>query len=213
MNFNTDGPTLVTGGTGMLGHAISAIDDNIVTIGSADGDLRDYHHCLRVFHRYRPSRVIHLAAKVGGVKGNANHLGDYYRDNVLINTNVLECARLHGVEKLLSVMSTCVYPDAVTYPLTEPQIHAGLPHPSNYAYAYAKRMLDIQSRAYREQYGCNFITTIPNNMFGPNDNYDKENGHVIPSLIRKIHEAKLAADDKVTLWGDGTALRGVHIFS
>ena len=125
----------------------------------------------------------------------------------MINTNVLECAKIFNVDKCLSLMSTCVYPDDVTYPLTEQQIHNGSPHHSNFAYAHAKRMLDVQSRAYRIQHGCNFITAVPNNMFGENDNYDKVNGHVIPSLIAKIYEAKESGAEKVTLWGSGSPLR------
>ena len=123
-----------------------------------------------------------------------------------MNTNVLEACRLVKVEKLVSFLSTCIFPDKVEYPLTEDKIHFGAPHSSNYGYAYAKRMLDVQSRAYRKQYGCNFITAIPNNLFGENDNFDLENSHVVPAMIRKMYEAKLN-DEDVTLWGDGSPLR------
>jgi GDP-L-fucose synthase len=123
-----------------------------------------------------------------------------------MNTNVLEMARKYKTKKVISLLSTCVYPDKVSYPLTEEQIHNGPPHKSNYAYAYAKRMLDIQSKAYREQYGCNFITVVPNNLFGEHDNFDLENSHLIPAVIRKIYEAKEKNKD-VILWGDGKAKR------
>jgi len=150
--------------------------------------------------------VIHLAAKVGGVNANSTFLGDFYYDNITINSNVLECTKNARVKKVVSLLSTCIYPDKVKYPLTEDQIHCGPPHVSNYAYAYAKRMLDIQSRAYRDQYGCNFITAVPNNLFGEFDNFHLEESHLIPALIRKIYEAKMRNSD-VTLWGDGSPLR------
>jgi len=151
---------------------------------------------------------INAAAKVGGVKGNTDFVGEFYRDNIDIANNVLEAARANGVKKLVSILSTCIYPDAqyVDYPITEEQLHNGPPHPSNYGYAYAKRMLDVGSRAYRQQWGCNFITVVPNNLYGPHDNYDINNGHVIPSLIRKFYEAHLAGTD-VTVWGSGKPLR------
>ena len=199
---------LVTGGTGMVGHAFASAKSNhkLVLVGSQDCDLKLWQDTRDMIKKINPDVIIHLAARVGGIKANMDHMGDFYRENVLINTNVLEAARLQGVEKVVSLLSTCVYPDNVKYPLTEDQIHNGRPHSSNYAYAYAKRMLDVQSRAYRKQYGCNFITAVPNNLFGENDNFDLENSHVIPAIIRKMHEAKQNNSD-VTLWGDGSPLR------
>jgi len=135
-----------------------------------------------------------------------NNLGSFYYDNVMINTNVLESARIFETEKLLSCLSTCIYPDQVTYPLTEDQIHNGEPHSSNFGYAYAKRMLEVHSRSIRRQYGFKYITAVPNNVYGENDNHDLENGHVIPSMVRKFYEAKRKGED-VVLWGDGSPLR------
>ena len=123
-----------------------------------------------------------------------------------MNTNVLECAHEHGVEKVISFLSTCVYPNKVIYPLTEDQIHNGPPHQSNFGYAYAKRMADIHSRTMRQQYGHDYICAIPNNLYGPNDNFDLNNGHVIPAIIRKIHEAKNNGTVPV-MWGSGAPLR------
>ena len=143
---------------------------------------------------------------MGGLKANLNNLGSFYYENIIINSNVLEASRKFNVKKVVSLLSTCVYPDKITYPLTEEQIHNGKPHDSNYGYAYAKRMLDVQSQAYRDQYGCNFITAIPNNLFGENDNFDLENSHLIPAIIRKVHEAKMNNSD-IILWGDGSPLR------
>ena len=126
-----------------------------------------------------------------------------------MNNNILYAAKNSKVKKVVSLLSTCVYPDLqhISYPLTEDQLHLGPPHASNFGYAYSKRMLDVLSRAYRQQYNCNFITAIPNNLYGENDNFDLNNGHVIPSLIRKIWEAKIQGVDHVECWGDGTPLR------
>ena len=199
---------LVTGGTGMVGEALrrNKFGHAFVFVGSSNYDLRSSRACKKMMKHYRPDAVIHLAARVGGVKANTDYLGDFYRENIQINTNVLESSRLQGVQKVISLLSTCVYPDKVNYPLTEDQIHNGPPHPSNYGYAYAKRMLDIQSQAYRSQYGCNFITAVPNNLFGENDNFDLNSSHAIPAMIRKIYEAK-QTNSNVNLWGDGTPLR------
>jgi len=197
---------LVTGGSGMIGHALQRVAPDAIFVSSKEYDLRDYEQTHEMFAIHKPEQVIHLAAKVGGVKANMENLGDFYRDNVLINTNVLEAARKHKTEKVVSLLSTCIYPNEVMYPMTEEQIHLGPPHKSNYAYAHAKRMLDIQSQAYRDQYGCNFITAVPNNLYGENDNYDLNDSHVIPALMHKMYKAK-QNDESVVLWGDGTPLR------
>ena len=124
-----------------------------------------------MYKEHKPERVIHLAAKVGGVKSNSENVGDFFSENTLMNTHVLHGAKVYNVEKVISLLSTCVYPDEVKYPLTEEQFHSGEPHVSNFGYAYAKRMIEIQSRAYRDQHGCNFITVVPNNLYGKNDNF------------------------------------------
>jgi len=204
-NINTK-KILVTGGSGMLGKALNTVLPSAVYLSSKDGDLRDWRATEKIFTKHKPEIVIHLAGRVGGIKANMDNLGLFYHDNIKINTNVLEACRKYEVEKTLSMLSTCVYPDEASYPLTEEQIHQGAPHHSNYAYAYAKRMIDVQSRAYRDQYGCNFITAIPNNIFGMHDNFDLEDSHVIPAMVRKIYEAKTFGKP-VVLWGDGTPLR------
>ena len=199
--------TLITGGTGMVGCAFLKDNHNFLFVGSKDHDLRNRDSVFEMFKKLQPDYMIHLAARVGGVKGNTDYVADFYSENIQINTNVLDAAYVFGVKKVVSLLSTCVYPDTAEYPLTEEQIHNGAPHPSNFGYAYAKRMLDIQSRAYRQQYGCNFITAVPNNLYGENDNFDLENGHVIPALMRKIWEAKLNQVSSVECWGDGSPLR------
>lgn len=197
---------LVTGASGMVGTALKEAIPNAIFVNSKMCDLRDKESTERLFYNKRPDKVIHLAAKVGGIKANSENLGSFFYDNITMNTNVLEASRKYSVKKVLSLLSTCIYPDKSTYPLTEEQIHNGLPHSSNYAYAHAKRMLDIHSQAYRDQYGCNFITVVPNNLFGENDNFHLENSHLIPAIIRKVFEAKENNSD-IVLWGDGTPLR------
>lgn len=199
---------LVTGGTGMVGSGFKYMRSHhdFLLVGSMDYDLRDLNMVENMLEKHSPDMIIHLAARVGGVKGNTDFVADFFRDNILINTNVLYAAHKFGVEKVISLLSTCVYPDKASYPLTPSQFHDGPPHVSNYGYAYAKRMVDVYSRALRQQHGCNFICAVPNNLYGPYDNFDLENGHVIPAIIRKIWEAKHTG--KVPkFWGDGSALR------
>ena len=193
---------LVTGGTGMVGAAISAD----LKIGSRDCNLTDWNAVRDFLETHRPQQVIHCAAKVGGVWANMNQKGDFFRENILMNTFVLEAARLAKVPKLLAFLSTCVFPDKVEYPLTEAQIHNGAPHWSNDAYAYAKRMTDVQIRAYREQYGLKYVSVIPTNIYGQNDLFDLENGHVVPSLIHRCFLARERGEN-LEVWGTGKPLR------
>jgi len=198
---------IVTGGTGMVGHAMKR------ALPDASYPDRSYLGLIlgppwRETH-LKDKNIIHLAAKVGGLQANLNSVGDFYFENHKLNQRLLESAKMAGSKKVVSLLSTCIYPDAqyITYPLTEDQLHLGPPHHSNFGYAYAKRMVDVMSRAYRQQYGCNFITAIPNNLYGENDNFDLENSHVIPALMRKIWEAKINEKPSVECWGDGSPLR------
>jgi len=192
---------LVTGGHGLVGSAIIA-DQRV----GHEIDLRDSSQVDSMYKLYQPTHVVHCAAKVGGVGGNMSYKGDYFYDNIMMNTNVIEGARKHGVEKLINFLSVCVFPDDVEYPLTENKIHLGEPHHSNNAYAYAKRMSDVQINAYREQYGINYTSVIPTNIFGPNDNYSLVHGHVIPMLIHKLYLAQKNNTDFI-VWGSGKAKR------
>lgn len=198
---------LITGSTGLLGSEIMLEKPDSVGLSSKNTDLSDKIQ-LRLCPNGKFDTVIHCAARVGGVKANTDYVADFFDDNVRMNMNVVEACK-HDNLKLVSVLSTCIYPDApyVKYPLTEDQLHMGPPHQSNFGYAYAKRMLEVQSRAYRQQFGCNFISVIPNNLYGLNDNYDLNSGHVIPALIRKFYEAKIHGHDKVEIWGSGRPLR------
>jgi|TARA_R110002060_G_scaffold68228_6_gene76944 GDP-L-fucose synthase len=199
---------LVTGGTGMVGSSFAEEKSSheLILVGSKQYDLRSWHDTQLMMMNIIPDVVIHLAARVGGVKGNTDFVADFFSENINMNTNVLQASKEFGVKKVVSLLSTCVYPDKVNYPLTEDQVHNGPPHLSNFGYAYSKRMLDVQSKALRQQYGCNFICAIPNNLYGPHDNFDLENGHVIPAIIRKIWEAKQTGVAPI-FWSDGSALR------
>jgi GDP-L-fucose synthase len=206
------GRLLVTGANGLVG---SQFKGDLVAITSKVGDLRDKKTTEDIINFYADKdrqgmfvidKIIHCAGKVGGVGGNMNYKGDFFYDNIMINTNVIEAARKAGVEKLVAFLSTCIFPNEVEYPLTEAKIHLGPPHSSNDAYAYAKRMADVQIRAYREQYGLKYTSVVPTNIYGPNDNFDIKNGHVIPSLIHKCYLARENNSD-LHIWGSGTPLR------
>lgn len=199
--------TLVTGAGGLVGYAIRKLNPkNTVYITRKDGDLTDFVLTKKIFKKVKPDQVIHLAAEVAGIGGNIIHSGEFYRNNIMINVNVLEAARLAGVDKLISFMSTCVFPDPCSYPLNEKDIHNGPPHPSNAGYAYAKRMLEVQSSAYRNEWGCNFIVAIPTNIYGENDFWNLDDGHVVPSLIHKCYLAKKNRKN-LEVWGSGKPLR------
>jgi GDP-L-fucose synthase len=199
---------LVTGGTGMVGKSFCDVGNNydFDLVGSTDYDLLNISEADAMIEDCKPDAIIHLAARVGGVHSNSAYIADFFKDNILMNTNLLDSARRHGVKKVVSLLSTCVYPDSAKYPLTPEQFNDGPPHSSNFGYAYAKRMVDVYSRALRQQYGCNFICAVPNNLYGLYDNFHLEDGHVIPAIIRKVHNAKITGDIPV-FWGSGVNLR------
>mmetsp|Transcript_47992 Transcript_47992/g.71119 ORF Transcript_47992/g.71119 Transcript_47992/m.71119 type:complete len:322 (+) Transcript_47992:41-1006(+) len=204
---------MVTGGSGLVGSAIRDYvsenkkeNEEWVFLSSKDGDLRDRGATEAIFDKFKPTHVIHLAAKVGGLFANMAQKVEFYRENVLINDNIMECCRIHKVDKLVSFLSTCIFPDKTKYPIDETMLHDGPPHPSNEGYAYAKRLIDTMNRAYAEEYGCNFTSIIPTNIYGPHDNFSIQNGHVIPGLIHKCYNAK-KNNTPFTIWGSGTPLR------
>jgi len=206
------GRILITGQSGLVG---SQFKGDLIALNSKVCDLRDKKSTDDVFEFYTNKerqkefavdKVIHCAAKVGGLGSNMNYKGEFFYDNIMINTNVIEACRKFGIKKLVTFLSTCVFPDKIEYPLTESKIHIGPPHHSNHAYAYSKRMADIQTRAYREQYGLNYTCVIPTNIYGPNDNFSIKNGHVIPSLIHKCYLAR-ENNTPFVIWGSGKPLR------
>lgn len=192
---------VITGGSGLIGSAF----EKGVKLNSKR-DLRDYDKAKFAIAMYKPNIVIHCAAKVGGVGANMEFPADFFMDNIRMNTNVIEACHELKIPKLVSFLSTCVFPDNVEYPLDETKIELGPPHSSNFAYAYAKRMADVQIRAFNQQYGTQYFSVIPCNVYGPNDNFSLEVGHVIPMLIHKCY---LAKKNRKTfeVWGDGTPLR------
>lgn len=202
---------LVTGGSGLVGKAIESIKSqyplyNFYFLTSKEADLTKIEETRNKFKELNPCMVIHLAACVGGLFKNINNKVDMYEKNILINLNVLKVCHELGVSKLVSCLSTCIFPDKVTYPIDESVLHNGPPHSSNDAYAYAKRMMEIHSKAYQEQYNDNFICVIPTNVYGEHDNYSLEDGHVIPSLIHRCFLAK-KDKEKFTVLGTGRPLR------
>ena len=199
---------LLTGPEGLLGSAIvrANTEHEIVSCPHGELDLTGFEDVLAAFQRVKPDAVIHTAALVGGIGGNLMKSGGYFHGNTQINLNVLEAARRTEVRNVLAFMSTCIFPDRARYPLTIDQLHMGPPHPSNYGYAYSKRMLDIQARAYNEQWGTNFKVLVPANMYGPNDNFNLTEGHVIPALVHRAYQARSNGTDFVA-WGSGKPLR------
>lgn len=193
---------LITGGTGLIGSTIK----NGKKLSSKDGDLRKWEDTIKIFKENNPKKVIHCAARVGGLGSNMNYKGEFFYENIMINTNVLEACRQVGVKKVLSFLSTCVFPAEIDYPLTENKMHLGEPHVSNYPYAYVKRMLEVQTRAYGEQYGTNWTSVIPVNVYGPHDNFSIEDGHVVPALLHKCYLAKIN-NTPFEVWGSGKPMR------
>lgn len=195
--------TLLTGASGLVGSTIAA---DVRISGRDQVDLREWYETRNFFIQHRPEAVIHTAGKVGGLGANMNYMADFFRDNVLINTNVLDAAKECGAKRIVSFLSTCIFPADVEYPLTEDKLHQGEPHESNFGYAYAKRMLEVHSRALKVQHGLDCICVIPTNIYGPHDNFNLEKGHVLPALIHKCYLAKKNNTDLI-VWGSGKPLR------
>jgi GDP-L-fucose synthase len=201
---------LITGGTGLVGSAFKNILNKysyeFYFLSSKECDLSDYKQTFTFLNNYKPDYVIHLAAYVGGLFKNMNYKVDMLEKNILINYNILKCCHEVKVKKVISCLSTCIFPDKTNYPINENMLHNGPPHYSNDAYAHAKRLLEIHSIAYQEQYNDNFICVIPTNIYGENDNYSLEDGHVIPALIHRCYLAK-KNKEKFIVRGSGKHLR------
>jgi GDP-L-fucose synthase len=180
---------------------------NIVTKTRAALDLLNQSAVADFFEHEKPEYVFLAAAKVGGIMANNTYRADFLYENLLIETNIIHSAYRSGVKKLLFLGSSCIYPKMAPQPLKEEYLLSGFLEPTNEPYAIAKIAGIKLCEAYRDQYGCNFISAMPTNMYGPNDNYHPENSHVLPALIRKFHEAKTTNQNTVTVWGDGSPLR------
>ena len=201
---------LVTGGKGLVGSAVRDIQEqhpqyNFVFSGHKDHDLIKEEDVKRLFEETKPSFVIHTAARVGGIGRNLSTPAQQYYCNILMNAFVIHYAQLSGVEKLLAFSSVCAFP-AGAESLHEDILHDGEPYPAHYSYAYSKRMVDVQIKAYKQQHNVNYCSVIPGNIFGENDNFNLEDGHVVPSLVRKCFHAKQNGTP-LQVWGDGTPYR------
>lgn len=194
---------ILTGANGLVGSQIAA---DIRLNGRKDLNLMNFQEVLSLFKHHKPDVIIHTAARVGGLFANMSNMSDFYYENIMINSNVLHAARLAGVRRVISFLSTCIFPDSVRYPITEDDLHKGEPHKSNFGYSYAKRMLEVQSRAIREEFGLDYTCLIPTNVYGPNDNFNLETSHVLPSLIHKCYLAKRNNTDFL-VYGSGNPLR------
>jgi len=181
--------------------------ENLVLKTSAELDLRSQAAVHAFYEEERPDYVFVAAAKVGGILANNTYRAEFLYDNLQIQNNLIHGAYVSGVKKLLFLGSSCIYPKLAPQPLKEEYLLSGYLEPTNEPYAIAKITGIKMCEAYRDQYGCNFISAMPTNMYGPNDNYHPENSHVLPALIRKFHEAKTAGAAEVVVWGDGSPLR------
>jgi GDP-L-fucose synthase len=201
---------LITGGNGLVGNAIKRLSkqskNDFIFVTRADYDLTKEDEVKNLYNDIKPNFVIHTAAKVGGIGGNMIGQGDYFYQNILMNTFMIHYAYLNNVQKMLAFSSVCVFPDDIIM-LKEDVIHSGPPFSGNFAYAHAKRMVDVQIRAYKSQYNCkNFCSIIPGNIYGTHDFYNLQHGHVIPSLLHKLMLAK-KDNTSFKIWGDGRSLR------
>lgn len=180
---------------------------NVVTKTSEELDLRNQEAVRSFYETEKPQYVFVAAAKVGGIHANNVYRAEFLYDNLMIQNNLIHFAYESGVKKLLFLGSSCIYPKLAEQPLKEDYLLSGYLESTNEPYAIAKITGIKMCEAYRDQYGCNFISAMPTNLYGPNDNYHPENSHVLPALIRKFHEAKVSSKEEVEVWGDGTPMR------
>ncbi len=202
----------IAGHRGMVGSSIHRNLQqkgftNFVLRTSKELDLRSQQAVQDFFAAEKPDYVFLAAAKVGGIVANNTYRAEFLYDNLMIQSNIIDTAYRNGVKKLLFLGSSCIYPKMAPQPLKEDYLLTGLLEPTNEPYAIAKIAGIKMCDAYRAQYGCNFISAMPTNLYGPNDNYDLQNSHVLPAMIRKFHEAKTNGVDTVTLWGSGSPMR------
>jgi len=214
MGKSTTSRILVTGGSGLVGKAIQQViedgegrpDEDWIFVGSKDADLTDLESTRELFKRHEPTHVINLAAMVGGLFHNLRHNLQFFVKNMAISHNVLQCCHEHNVVKCVSCLSTCIFPDKTAYPIDESMIHNGPPHESNFGYSYAKRMIDVLNKGYAQEHDRRYTSVIPCNVFGPHDNYNLEDAHVIPALIHKTYLAQ-QANQPLKVLGTGKPFR------
>jgi GDP-L-fucose synthase len=202
---------LITGGNGLVGSALVAELEsqgyaNLIPLTRQCGDLTNFEEVKTLFHSIKPDVVFHMAASVFGIGGNAKNPATIFLDNILMNTHVIEASRQVEAEKIIAMGTIAAYPEPTLIPIKEDHIWDGPPHKSESSYGHAKRAMLAQLLAYQENYGLDFSYVISTNLYGPEDKFNVQQGHVIPSLIRKFSEAK-KTNSEVVIWGDGTAAR------
>jgi GDP-L-fucose synthase len=202
----------VAGHKGLVGSAIvRKLNElgytNIITKSRSEVDLLDYNNVEFFFDKYQPEYVFLAAAKVGGIKANSTYKADFIWENIMIQSNVIKCSHKYGVKKMLFLGSSCIYPKMSQQPIKEEYLLSGFLEESNDAYAIAKIAGIKMCQSFNQQYGTNFISAMPCNMYGINDNYHPENSHVFPAMIRKLHDAKINGTHRINLWGDGSPYR------
>lgn len=210
--MQTGSKIYVAGHRGMVGSAVhrallKAGHTNIVTRTSSELDLRNQQAVADFFSSEKPDYVFLAAAKVGGIIANNTYRAEFIHDNLCIQNNIIHQSYLNGVKKLMFFGSSCIYPKLAPQPLKEEYLLTGLLEPTNEPYAIAKIAGIKMVEAYRDQYGCNFVSVMPTNLYGYNDNYHPQNSHVLPALIRKFHEAKVNGSEFVEIWGTGSPMR------
>jgi GDP-L-fucose synthase len=197
---------LVTGGSGFLGSRLSVERPNWTYVSSKDCDLTDSRQVAQLFGDLKPDSILHLAARVGGIKDNIENQADFFHINTMMNTNVIHQAYKAGIERVLSALSTCAFPEQIDiFPFEERELFDGPPTETNFSYGMTKRMLHVASCAYRNQYGMNYSTFSPSNIYGPGDHFGKEASHFVAALIHKTYVAK--PNTNIELWGSGLPLR------
>ena len=198
--------TIVTGGSGFVGRRLSLIQPDWIYVSSKDCDLTNSAMVAEMFGDLKPTAVVHLAARVGGIKDNIENQADFFYTNTMMNTNIIHEAYNAGIKRVLSSLSTCAFPEDLQYfPFDEDQIYNGAPTITNFSYGMTKRMLHVSSCAYRNQYGMNYSTFCPSNIYGPGDNFGSHASHFVAALVHKIYNAK--EGDTIEMWGTGLPLR------
>jgi len=199
--------TLITGGSGMVGQSLKKLLPDAIYISSKDFDLTKENDVIKMFDTYKPNKVVHFAAKVGGIIDNIENPYEYFVDNIRMNTFMVEHSFKNNVTQFIGILSTCIYPDTVeNYPMKEEDLHLGPPTSTNFSYGYAKRCLAVQIDALNKQYGTKYQYLTPCNLYGENDKMG-HNSHFVAALLGKIHQAVVDGKDEINLFGTGTPLR------